>query len=278
MIFNNKNATLILAKNQNNKNLTKSIYARFQEKKRQSVKPENIKHENTYLQFIRKFDIWNKSMSRKLIKNVAIISFLIEIIVEQLTCHVYAKGLKYIKVHPEKNVEVEMISLACCHTYLITNELGEASNKVFLGYSDKLSTEMPSDTWWEERISFTTDQIGVSPLSHPNHGFELLQDFCIFSGKILNCCIDSLFDFLLMASVHLHTLRITVVIFGKKIDEMYVQEYQKLFVDTLQCIIPFGVEATIGVDKRTCPCVVTANFACSISKDFAFKIIDQSDD
>jgi len=30
MIFNNKNATLILAKNQNNKNLTKSIYARFQ--------------------------------------------------------------------------------------------------------------------------------------------------------------------------------------------------------------------------------------------------------
>jgi len=59
------------------------LYSIKREKKRQSVKPENIKHENTYLQFIRKFDIWNKSMSRKLIKNVAIISFLIEIIVEQ---------------------------------------------------------------------------------------------------------------------------------------------------------------------------------------------------
>lgn len=54
---------------------------------------------------------------------------------------------------------------------------------------------VPSETWYEERKSFTPDQVGTERISHPDRGFELLQGSPAFSGKILGGCIDSIYDF-----------------------------------------------------------------------------------
>lgn len=53
----------------------------------------------------------------------------------------------------------------------------------------------PSDLWYEGRTDFGVDQIGRPLVSHPNHGFELLQGSPVFSGEILGGCIDSIYDF-----------------------------------------------------------------------------------
>ncbi len=53
----------------------------------------------------------------------------------------------------------------------------------------------PSEVWYDARTSFTPDQVGTEPVSHPDHGFELLQGSPVFSGKILGGCIDTLYDF-----------------------------------------------------------------------------------
>ena len=52
----------------------------------------------------------------------------------------------------------------------------------------------PSDTWYEERKSFTPDQVGKPLTALPDHGFELLQGPPVFSGRVLGGCIDSLYD------------------------------------------------------------------------------------
>ena len=52
----------------------------------------------------------------------------------------------------------------------------------------------PSDVWYEERRRFSPDQVGKPLVSHPDHGFELLQGEPVFSGKILGGCIDSMYD------------------------------------------------------------------------------------
>ena len=52
----------------------------------------------------------------------------------------------------------------------------------------------PAGIWYEGRTHFGTDQIGVPLVSHPDHGFELLQGNPRFSGRILGGCIDSLYD------------------------------------------------------------------------------------
>ena len=52
----------------------------------------------------------------------------------------------------------------------------------------------PSSVWYEERKSFSPDQVGKPLISHPDHGFELLQGSPVFSGKILGGCIDSMYD------------------------------------------------------------------------------------
>ena len=52
----------------------------------------------------------------------------------------------------------------------------------------------PSDVWYEERKSYTPDQVGQPLTAHPDHGFELLQGAPVFSGRILGGCIDSLYD------------------------------------------------------------------------------------
>ena len=52
----------------------------------------------------------------------------------------------------------------------------------------------PSGVWYEERESFTPDQVGTELPPHPNRGFELLQGAPVFSGKILGGCIDSMYD------------------------------------------------------------------------------------
>lgn len=54
---------------------------------------------------------------------------------------------------------------------------------------------VPSGTWYEERKSFGPDQVGIARISHPDHGFRLLQGPPTFSGRILGGCIDSLYDF-----------------------------------------------------------------------------------
>ena len=53
----------------------------------------------------------------------------------------------------------------------------------------------PSEVWYEERESFSPDQVGVPLPGREDHGFELLQGPAVFSGKILGGCIDSLYDF-----------------------------------------------------------------------------------
>ena len=52
----------------------------------------------------------------------------------------------------------------------------------------------PSETWYEERESFTPDQAGRERTAHPDRGFELLQGSPVFSGKVLGGCIDSIYD------------------------------------------------------------------------------------
>lgn len=52
----------------------------------------------------------------------------------------------------------------------------------------------PSDVWYEQRDSFTPEQVGKPLPAHPDHGFELLQGSPVFSGKILGGCIDSIYD------------------------------------------------------------------------------------
>ena len=52
----------------------------------------------------------------------------------------------------------------------------------------------PSDVWYEQRDSFTPEQVGKQLPVHPDHGFELLQGPSVFSGKILGGCIDSIYD------------------------------------------------------------------------------------
>ncbi|MCR5825015.1 MAG: LD-carboxypeptidase [Oscillospiraceae bacterium] len=53
----------------------------------------------------------------------------------------------------------------------------------------------PSELWYEERTTFSPEQVGTPAVAHPDHGFELLQGPPRFSGKILGGCIDSLYDF-----------------------------------------------------------------------------------
>lgn len=60
--------------------------------------------------------------------------------------------------------------------------------------TDRISAVRPSDTWYEERTSFSPDQVGTLPTPHPDRGFQLLQGPAQFSGKILGGCIDSLYD------------------------------------------------------------------------------------
>ncbi len=173
----------------------------------------------------------------------------------------------------------------------------------------------PSDVWYEERKSFASDQVGKPLIAHPNYGFELLQGFPAFSGKILGGCIDSLYDFfngeryadmpILCEKYHLfpdakdwkgHILllesseekpspekyrqsleylkgrgvfeAVSGVLVGKPMDETYTQEYRQLLIQVIdkpdlpvvfnlnighampRCIIPFGVEAVVDVEKQ----------------------------
>lgn len=52
----------------------------------------------------------------------------------------------------------------------------------------------PSPVWYESRADYGPDQLGTSPVSHPNGGFTLLQGSGRFSGRILGGCIDSIYD------------------------------------------------------------------------------------
>lgn len=80
-------------------------------------------------------------------------------------------------------------------------EIGPKMHPYTLKYFKELITTgrireiTPSDIWYEERHSFTPDQVGTKTPSHTNQGFELLQGASVFTGEILGGCIDSLYDF-----------------------------------------------------------------------------------
>ena len=174
---------------------------------------------------------------------------------------------------------------------------------------------IPSDVWYEERKSFSSDQIGKTLIAHLNYGFEQLQGSPAFSGKILGGCIDSMYDFfnteryadmpdlcekyhlfpdaedwrgriLLLESSEekpspekyrqsLEYLKergvfetVSGVLVGKPMDEAYAQDYKQLLIQIMgrsdlpivfnlnighampRCIIPFGVEAVVDVEKQ----------------------------
>lgn len=76
--------------------------------------------------------------------------------------------------------------------------------KDMLPYSKKYFKELittgsireitPSDSWYKERTSFGSDQLGVDPVPMKDTGFELLQGKGEFSGEILGGCIDTIYD------------------------------------------------------------------------------------
>ncbi|MGP1376136.1 MAG: S66 family peptidase [Bulleidia sp.] len=173
----------------------------------------------------------------------------------------------------------------------------------------------PSAIWYEERRSFTTEQIGKPLIAHPNDGFELLQGSSVFSGKVLGGCIDSMYDLfngeryadmpILCEKYHLFPdaedwegrilllesseekpspekyrqaleylkergvfEAVSGVLAGKPMDETYTQEYRQLLTHVInkpdlpvvfnlnighampRCIIPFGIEAIVDVEKQ----------------------------
>lgn len=59
----------------------------------------------------------------------------------------------------------------------------------------KIRKISPSGVWYEERTSYSKDNVGTPRISHPDRGFELLQGKPVFSGPILGGCIDSMYDF-----------------------------------------------------------------------------------
>ena len=125
----------------------------------------------------------------------------------------------------------------------------------------------PSDVWYEQRDSFTPEQVGKPLPAHPDHGFELLQGPPVFSGKILGGCIDSIYDIfdgeryfdmpvlcekyhlfptpedwkgrilLLESSEYLKGAgvfdSVSGVLVGKPMDNTYAEEYRELLVDVI---------------------------------------------
>ncbi|KRN10518.1 S66 family peptidase [Liquorilactobacillus mali] len=54
-----------------------------------------------------------------------------------------------------------------------------------------------SDTWYEERTTFSPEEIGTARISHPEkRGYETLNGGGIVTGRLLGGCIDSLNDIL----------------------------------------------------------------------------------
>lgn len=182
-------------------------------------------------------------------------------------------------------------------------------------YTKSIQEITPSNVWYKERESFSSDQIGKSLTALPDHGFELLQGPPVFSGKILGGCIDSIYDFfngtryadmpILCQKYHLFPDKedwkgrilllesseekpspekyqqalkylkktgifdtISGILVGKPMNEIYMEEYRQLLSKIIdrpelpivfnlnighsipRCIIPFGVEATVDIEKQ----------------------------
>lgn len=197
--------------------------------------------------------------------------------------------------------------------------------KDMLPYSKKYFKELittgsikeitPSDSWYKERTSFGSDQLGVDPVPMNDTGFELLQGKSEFSGEILGGCIDTIYDIfdgeryedmpglcskyqlfshvddwngkiLLLESSEeqmkpekyrkaLKFLKeygvfdaVNGVLIGKPMDRVYEAEYKKALTEVIadpelpvvcninighalpRCIIPFGVNAAVNVQKQ----------------------------
>lgn len=95
------------------------------------------------------------------------------------------------------------IGLCSFYGQAFLSDICELSNEM-LPYTRRFFEEListgaireitPSDIWYNERKSFGADQAGIPLVSHPDHGFELLQGAPVFSGRILGGCIDSMYD------------------------------------------------------------------------------------
>lgn len=79
-------------------------------------------------------------------------------------------------------------------------EIGAEMIPYSRGYFEELITTgtireiRPGTVWYEERKSFDPSMVGTPLVSHPDHGFRLLQGPAVFSGRILGGCLDSLYD------------------------------------------------------------------------------------
>lgn len=78
----------------------------------------------------------------------------------------------------------------------LDNDMLPYTKKYFeeLIHTGSIKEIRPSDIWYEGRVDYGIDQIGLPLRSHHNYGFELLQGAPTFSGEILGGCIDSMYD------------------------------------------------------------------------------------
>lgn len=84
-----------------------------------------------------------------------------------------------------------------CDLCELADEMLPYTRKYFeeLIQTGRIAEIRPSDVWYEERQDFRPEALGTERVSHPNHGFELLQGSPVFSGKILGGCIESMCDY-----------------------------------------------------------------------------------
>lgn len=105
------------------------------------------------------------------------------------------KGLEYVEAHPEKRAE-DLLQAFLPDICELGPEILPYTRKYFeeLIRTGTIREIRPSDVWYEQRDTFTPEQVGKQLPVHPDHGFELLQGPPVFSGKILGGCIDSIYD------------------------------------------------------------------------------------
>lgn len=78
----------------------------------------------------------------------------------------------------------------------LENEMLPYSKKYFeeLINTGTIKEIKPSDVWYEERKSFSKEEVRKDRIKHKNNGFKLIQGSSCFSGKILGGCIDTIYD------------------------------------------------------------------------------------
>ena len=142
----------------------------------------------------------------------------------------------------------------------------------------------PSDVWYEQRDSFTPEQVGIQLPVHPERYFDmpvLCEKYHLFPGpedwkgrilllesseeKPAPAKFRRALEYLKGAGVF---ETVSGVLVGKPMDNTYAEEYRELLVDVIErpelpvvfnvnighamprCIIPFGVDAVVDVENQ----------------------------